>query len=81
VPPTALAWILAAVLMLADETIHFFCDQIQADIDERRPKLRKRAAQLAFMEDQTSAYQAALLPRAKDIGTKQGEREDPDKLG
>ena len=78
--PGALAWILGAVLMLADETIHFFCDQIQSDIDERRPRLRRRAAQLAFLEDRESAYQAALIPRAKEIGTKQGEREDPDKL-
>ena len=78
--PGVLAWILGAVLMLADETIHFFCDQIQSDIDERRPRLQRRAAQLAFLQDRESAYRAALIPRAKEIGTKQGEREDPEKL-
>lgn len=76
--PSLISYLLAGILVCADETIHFFCDKIQSEIDGLKPRLRERAAQLMFLNDSALAYSKTLLPYARQHGQKRAESENPD---
>lgn len=68
-------WVLAFMLMMADETIHVFVDPVQKQIDVERPRIRQNYARLKAKERMVSSYESTLLERAGDIGRTRGERE------
>lgn len=71
--PGIMAGMLAFFLMVSDETIHYFAEHLQSDIDRERPKLKIAAAEARAENDFASGVAAELVRQANAAGRADGK--------